>query len=79
MHVSQGAYPSSFSTKEQILAVHYAAELKGDVAFDDSGTIDDVLSKQVEMGHQRLGWKDILSIQLVDSVLPQIAKLGRPG
>ena len=66
VHVSQGAYPSSFDAKEQILAVHYAAELKGDVAFDDSGTIDDVFGKQVEMGHQRLGWKDILSIQLSD-------------
>ena len=63
VHVSRRAHISSFDSNQQVLAVHYAARLTGEVMFEDDGEIKDVYGKNVPMMHQRLGWRDVESIE----------------
>ena len=63
VHVSQRAHISSFDPNQQVLAVHYAARLEGEVGFEDDGVLDDVFGKRVPMMHQRLGWRDVHSLE----------------
>lgn len=63
VHVSQRAHVSSFDSNQQVVAVHYAANLEGPVAFEDDGQLEDVFGKRVPMMHQRLGWRDVKSLQ----------------
>lgn len=62
VHVSQQTHVSSFDANHQIIAVHHEATLKGPVAFEDDGELEDVRGKRVPMMHQRLGWRDIESL-----------------
>ena len=43
--------------------MHYEATLQGPVAFEDDGELEDVRGKRVPMMHQRLGWRDIESLE----------------
>lgn len=63
VHVSQRAHISSFDPNQQVIAVHYAARLEGEVGFEDDGVLDDVFGKRVPMMHQRLGWRDVHSLE----------------
>jgi ADP-ribose pyrophosphatase YjhB (NUDIX family) len=63
VHVSRRAHISSFDSNQQVLAVHYAARLTGEVMFEDDGEMEDVYGKNVPMMHQRLGWRDVESIE----------------
>ena len=63
VHVSRRAHISSFDSNQQVLAVHYAARLTGEVMFEDDGEMEDVYGKNVPMMHQRLGWRDVKSIE----------------
>lgn len=59
IHLSQQTHVSSFDANHQVLAVHYAAELTGEVMFDDDGELGDVCGKRVAMRTQRLGWRPV--------------------
>ncbi len=59
IHFSQQTHVSSFDVNHQVLAVHYAAELTGEVMFDDDGELGDVCGKRVPMMTQRLGWRPV--------------------
>ena len=59
IHFSQQTHVSSFDGNHQVLAVHYAAELTGEVMFDDDGELGDVSGKRVPMMTQRLGWRQV--------------------
>ena len=59
IHFSQQTHISSFEANHQVLAVHYAAELTGEVMFDDDGELGDVCGKRVPMMTQRLGWRPV--------------------
>ena len=63
VHVSQQTHVSSFDANHQIIAVHHEAELAGPVAFDDDGELEDVRGKRVPIMQQRLGWRDIESLE----------------
>ena len=47
----------------EVLAVHYAARLEGEVGFEDDGMLDDVFGKRVPMMHQKFGWRDVHSLE----------------
>ena len=63
VHVSQRAHISSFDPNHQVIAVHYEARLEGPVEFEDDGVLEDVFGKRVPMMHQRLGWRDVHSLE----------------
>jgi len=63
VHVSQKAHLSSFDGTQQVVAIHYAAALCGEIGFEDDGILDDVFGKRVPMFHQRLGWRDVNSLE----------------
>ncbi|MDA0939823.1 MAG: tRNA (5-methylaminomethyl-2-thiouridine)(34)-methyltransferase MnmD [Bacteroidetes bacterium] len=63
VHVSQRAHISSFDPNQQVIAVHYAVRLEGEIVFEDDGVLDDVFGKRVPMMHQRLGWRDVHSLE----------------
>ncbi|MGB1384350.1 MAG: tRNA (5-methylaminomethyl-2-thiouridine)(34)-methyltransferase MnmD [Flavobacteriales bacterium] len=63
VHVSQKAHLSSFDVNQQVVAIHYAASLCGEIGFEDDGILDDVFGKRVPMFHQRLGWRDVNSLE----------------
>ena len=66
VHVSQRAHISSFDPNQQVIAVHYAARLEGEVGFEDDGVLEDVFGKRVPMMHQRLGWRNVHSLETRD-------------
>ena len=63
VHVSQKAHLSSFDGNQQVVAIHYAAALCGAIGFEDDGILEDVFGKRVPMFHQRLGWRDVNSLE----------------
>ena len=63
VHVSQRAHISSFDPNQQVIAVHYAVRLEGKIVFEDDGVLEDVFGKRVPMMHQRLGWRDVHSLE----------------
>ena len=63
LHVSRKAHISSFDENQQVLAIHHLARLDGPVCFEDDGMLEDVFGKGVPMMDQKLGWRDVDTLQ----------------
>jgi ADP-ribose pyrophosphatase YjhB (NUDIX family) len=66
LHVSRKAHISSFDDNQQVLAIHHLTQLDGPVRFEDEGTLEDVFGKGVPMMDQKLGWREVDTLQPQD-------------
>ena len=63
---SRKAHISSFDDNQQVLAIHHLTQLDGPVRFEDEGTLEDVFGKGVPMMDQKLGWREVDTLQPQD-------------